>query len=215
MKFLRFLSIVMLGCIFVAGCHSRSEPEIVRERPYAWATAPMVTDWVTGDRPIFSPPIGYEFSVVSIVGEEFRYNRHWFVSFGGSRKGRGVEIDGVGITYATRGVTMEDFCDDTEAYWATPSKPVDRLEPRLIGDAEACGFRGTNISHYMSPQEYRLLCRSDNCWEFKLKGDNGSGRVPGEVVAALDTVRFIPPVDLRPDFRLGEADVVPSASPTR
>uniref|UniRef100_UPI0030C69B70 hypothetical protein n=1 Tax=Arachnia propionica TaxID=1750 RepID=UPI0030C69B70 len=175
----------------------------------------MVTDWVTGDRPVISPPVGYEFSYVSIPGEESRYNRHWFVSFGGNRDGRGVEIQGTGIAYSTRGETMEDFCDDNEAYWATPSKPVDRLAPRLIGDAEACGFRGTNIMYGMAPQEYRLLCRSDNCWEFKLEGDDGSGTVPGDLIAALDTVRFISPVESKPDFRLGELDVSPSASPSK
>ncbi|MDO5067170.1 MAG: hypothetical protein Q4D96_07820 [Propionibacteriaceae bacterium] len=207
--------LAVLACMSLLGCHPASRKEPERKRPYAWATNLVVRDFVTGGRPVLSPPVGYEFSIVSIPVEEFRNNRHWFVSFKGDREGRGIEIEGTALGTPSRGMTMEDYCEEVERIWATPRPPVERLEPRLVGDELACGFRGVDAWVGMSPQEQRVLCRSDNCWWFSVKGDDGSLWVPGELLAVLDTVRFISPVEAKPDFRLGESGVSPSASPTK
>ncbi|WP_221620337.1 hypothetical protein, partial [Arachnia propionica] len=97
--------------------------------------------------------------------------------------------------------------------FAYPEDFSEWLEPRFIDGEKACGVRGVMIGQKTQNEyvnESWVLCRRDNCWAFRMTGKINSGRIPGELTAALDTVRFVPPVDPRADFRLGESDVSPS-----
>lgn len=196
---------------FLAGCHSEQEPP--PRDPYHWATAPVVKDLVSGDRAVLSPPLGYEFSYISIP--HLKNNRHWVSTSGGQR------IPGLGVQGSwPAGVSWErdlgELCHTRERYLAERRQVprVQRLEPGLVDGETACRFRGFYPSYTPTPQEIWVLCRKDNCWIFILEGVMGSRSIPGELIAAMETVRFVPPVEEIPDFRLGKASAGAPECPT-
>lgn len=197
----------------VSGCQpSPSEKESAFVGPYDWATSPVAEDLYGGDRLVMSPPLGYEFAYLSMPF--LPYNRHWVLSSGGQRI-RGIEVYGwEGQRFGKRAI-LADVCERRERFFTDSGDVVvERLTPRVVDGEAACGFRGIKSDRFINPEEVWSLCREDNCWVFVLGGDVGSRSIPGELIAAMETVRFVPLVEEIPDFRLGEASAGAPECPT-